>query len=199
MSTSVEDGDVTDQAIQQKTTKNTVEEAPKSPVDIVVTVAAAKNATGSEAQSTEILEEGCTRSDDCRSLDLEAQDSRSKSNTGASDRSLPCPAEDTQLIRTNRFNKSDNMTSRSNRYNNKTVIIASLVFWGTVLIAIVVTVIVLTGRNIDQPVRHHTTAEPSTPAPMIGSTESLLVNATNSTENTALFDSMVADSDEKPS
>jgi len=181
MSTSVEDGDVT--------------EAPKSPVDIVVTVAAAKNATGSEAQSTEILEEGCTRSDDCRSLDLEAQDSRSKSNTGASDRSLPCPAEDTQLIRTN----SDNMTSRSNRYNNKTVIIASLVFWGTVLIAIVVTVIVLTGRNIDQPVRHHTTAEPSTPAPMIGSTESLLVNATNSTENTALFDSMVADSDEKPS
>jgi flagellar basal body-associated protein FliL len=93
------------------------------------------------------------------------------------------------------------MTSRSNRYNNKTVIIASLVFWGTVLIAIVVTVIVLTGRNIDQPVRHHTTPEPSVPAPMIESTESFTVarNATNSPENVDLFDSMVVDPDEKPS
>ncbi|CBY19558.1 unnamed protein product [Oikopleura dioica] len=195
MSTSVEDGDVTDQAKQQKTTDNTVES--KRPVDTVVTVATTENATGSDAQSTEILEEGCTRSNDC--LDLEAQDSRSKSNTGASDRSLPCPAEDTQLIRNNRFNKSDNMTSRSNRYNNKTVIIASLVFWGTVLIAIVVTVIVLTGRNIDKPVRHHTTPEPSTPAPMIGSTEAILFNTTNTTENIALFDSMVVDPEEKPS
>jgi len=195
MSTSVEDGDVTDQAIQQKSTESTQPVEPIRPVDTIVTVAATDNATGSEAQSTEILEERCTRSDDC--LDLEAQDSRSKSNTGASDRSLPCPAEDTQLIRTNRFNKSDNMTSRSNRYNNKTVIIASLVFWGTVLIAIIVTVIVLTGRNIDQPVRDRTTPEPSTPAPMIGSTEALLItgNATNS----ALFDSMVVDPDGKPS
>ena len=92
------------------------------------------------------------------------------------------------------------MTSRSNRYNNKTVIIASLVFWGTVLIAIVVTVIVLTGRNIDQPVRH-TTPEPSAPAPMIGSTEAFTVagNATNSPENVDLFDSMVVDPDGKPS
>ena len=115
MSTSVEDGDVTgtyrtsslfsktaeDQAKQQKSTDNTVES--KRPVDTVVTVATTENATGSDAQSTEILEEGCTRSNNC--LDLEAQDSRSKSNTGASDRSLPCPAEDTQLIRNNRFNK----------------------------------------------------------------------------------------------
>jgi len=191
MSTSVEDGDVTDQAIQQKSTESTQPVEPIRPVDTIVTVAATDNATGSEAQSTEILEERCTRSDDC--LDLEAQDSRSKSNTGASDRSLPCPAEDTQLIRTN----SDNMTSRSNRYNNKTVIIASLVFWGTVLIAIIVTVIVLTGRNIDQPVRDRTTAEPSTPAPMIASTEALLI--TGNTTNSALFDSMVVDPDGKPS
>jgi len=191
MSTSVENGDVTDQTIQQKSSDSSESAEPKRPVDTVVTVAASEHATGSEAQSTEILEERCTKSDDC--LDLEAQDSRSKSNTGASDRSLPCPAEDTQLIRTN----SDNMTSRSNRYNNKTVIIASLVFWGTVLIAIVVTVIVLTGRNIDQPVRHHTTPEPSAPAPMIESTESFTVagNATNSPENVDLFDSM----DGKPS
>lgn len=93
------------------------------------------------------------------------------------------------------------MTSRSNRYNNKTVIIASLVFWGTVLIAIVVTVIVLTGRNISQPVRHHTTPEPSAPAPMIESTEAFTVaeNATNSPENVDLFDSMVVDPDGKPS
>ena len=117
MSTSVEDGDVTgtyrtsslfsktseDQAIQQKSAESTQSVEPIRPVDTIVTVAATDKATGSEAQSTEILEEGCTRSDDC--LDLEAQDSRSKSNTGASDRSLPCPAEDTQLIRTNRFNK----------------------------------------------------------------------------------------------
>ena len=119
MSTSVEDGDVTgtyrtsslfsktaeDQAIQQKSSDavTTQSAEPKRPVDTVVTVAASEHATGSEAQSTEILEERCTKSDDC--LDLEAQDSRSKSNTGASDRSLPCPAEDTQLIRTNRFNK----------------------------------------------------------------------------------------------
>ena len=119
MSTSVEDGDVTgtyrtsslfsktaeDQAIQQKSsdTVPTQSAEPKRPVDTVVTVAASEHATGSEAQSTEILEERCAKSDDC--LDLEAQDSRSKSNTGASDRSLPCPAEDTQLIRTNRFNK----------------------------------------------------------------------------------------------
>ena len=113
MSTSVEDGDVTgtyrtsslfsknaeDQPKEQNTTVSPVE--VKRPVNTVVTVAPTENA--SEPQSTEILEEPCTRSDEC--LDLEAQDSRSKSNTGASDRSLPCPAEDTQLIRTNRFNK----------------------------------------------------------------------------------------------
>jgi len=117
MSTSVENGDVTgtyrtsslfsktaeDQTIQQKSSDSSESAEPKRPVDTVVTVAASEHATGSEAQSTEILEERCTKSDDC--LDPEAQDSRSKSNTGASDRSLPCPAEDTQLIRTNRFNK----------------------------------------------------------------------------------------------
>ena len=117
MSTSVENGDVTgtyrtsslfsktaeDQKIQQKSSDSSESAEPKRPVDTVVTVAASEHATGSEAQSTEILEERCTKSDDC--LDPEAQDSRSKSNTGASDRSLPCPAEDTQLIRTNRFNK----------------------------------------------------------------------------------------------
>ena len=89
------------------------------------------------------------------------------------------------------------MTSRSNRYNNKTVIIASLVFWGTVLIAIVVTVIVLTGRNIDDgPLREHsTTSDPlATPAPLIGTTPaaSLSYSSTlNTSENATLLDSMI--------
>ncbi|CAG5107862.1 Oidioi.mRNA.OKI2018_I69.chr1.g3522.t2.cds [Oikopleura dioica] len=184
MSTSVEDGDgITDQKPQNQQIQAT------RPLDTVVTVSPCENA--SEPQSTEILEETCTRSEDC--LDLEAQGSRSKSNTGASDRSLPCPAEDTQLIRTN----SGNMTSRSNRYNNKTVIIASLVFWGTVLIAIVVTVIVLTGRNIDEgPLREHsTTSDPlATPAPLSGTTSaaSLSYSSTlNTSENATLLDSMI--------
>ena len=111
MSTSVEDGDGITGAYQFFSfllLKSAVDQKPQNqqiqatrPLDTVVTVSPCENA--SEPQSTEILEETCTRSEDC--LDLEAQDSRSKSNTGASDRSLPCPAEDTQLIRTNRFNK----------------------------------------------------------------------------------------------
>ena len=94
--------------VDQKTQNQAqIQATTNRPLDTVVTVAPCENA--SEPQSTEILEETCTRSEDC--LDLEAQDSRSKSNTGASDRSLPCPAEDTQLIRTNRFNKRFSLDS----------------------------------------------------------------------------------------